>query len=129
MKTWKEIETKLMADDGDAFPAGLHDRIVRAVRDDRAAASPAAPPRRLAGLWLMAGATAVALVAAAAGLLLASRSRMSPVQTPGAPGLSLERIEAIATGPMKSEYENLQADIASAARFVSASLPSAASGS
>lgn len=132
MKTWNEIEAGLKAEPGVEPPAGLHDRILRAVRDDRAAATRTAAPRHYVSLWLMAGATVVALGAMTSVLLLAPMPP-APERTlsaaPSAPTISFASLEALATRPMQNEYENLQADIASAARFIAASLPSGASGS
>ena len=69
MKTWNEIEAGLKADPGVEPPAGLHDRILRAVRDDRAATARTTAPRHYVSLWLMAGATVAALGAMTSVLL------------------------------------------------------------
>lgn len=132
MKTWNEIEAGLKAEPGVEPPAGLHDRILRAVRDDRAATARTTAPRHYVSLWLMAGAT-VAALGAMTSVLLFSPAPPAPERAmpaaPGTPAISFARLEALATRPMRNEYENLQADIASAARFIAASLPSGASGS
>lgn len=122
MKTWSEIERYLKNEVGaEPPPADLHHRIMRSVRDDRAAAA-AKFPRRFSAGWMLAGTAAAAMVIAV--ILQSPRpSRTAVTAAPTAPEFSLENIEAFATAPVKNEMQSLQTDFASAARFISSCLP------
>ncbi len=130
MKSWREIEEQLKTENHrDEIPDGLHDRIMRAVRDDRAAASIAAKPSHFAQAWLWAAAAATAVIAIA---MIAHRT---PPRHPGmtaelsAPAFfSLASLEDFATSPVNDEVNNLRADISSAASFIQSCLPSGEAG-
>lgn len=131
MKTWNEIENRLKSENHrDEPPRDLHDRIMRAVRDDRAAATIAAPEKKFPGVWLFAGAFAALVVAA-----LFTFSRPAPqskisqaAPAPESSAFSLASIEAVATAPVENEVQNLNADFASAAKFIAGCLPGEKSG-
>lgn len=130
MKTWKEVEQRLKSEDGGGeIPAGLHDRILRAVRDDRAARPGTAPSRPYAGLWLAAGIATLAVIGIVVAALLPPPHAAQVGQAPETPAFSLTGLAALATAPMQKEYDNLQSDLAAAARFITAPLPGNGSGS
>ena len=62
MKTWNEIEDKLSAErSGSAFPDGLHDKIMRAVREDRVQVASELPHHAWTS-WCLAAVTFAAAV-------------------------------------------------------------------
>lgn len=128
MKTWNEIEAQLKSEGGAEPSAKLHDNILRAVRDDRAAANLAEAPRHHTGIWLLAaGAVAAALVVA----VLPQRPLPRPAAPPPDTGaiFSLASLEAAATSPMENELQNIRSDLDSAATFIANCLPGDRSGS
>lgn len=129
MKTWNEIEQRLKTENQrDEMPAGLHDQILRAVRDDRAAVSSAGRTHHYAAYWLMGGALATAIVGMTTILFLPPFRAVQPSATPSAPSISLAGFETMATSPIRNEVEALRTDFASAARFLADYIPGSPSG-
>lgn len=127
MKNWNEIEQRLKNENTAAAPAGLHDQIMRAVRDDRAATTAATPDRQrhFASYWLMGGAFGIAVVA-----MIALPFILPPigvVEGPAAritPSIALPDIEAFATTPIHTEIEALRADLVAATLHIASYFPS-----
>ena len=120
---WAGIEARLRREgDGPEFTEALRGRILRAVRDDRAAASVAAPPRRTpAWMWLAAGAAAALAVA-----VLRPAPAPSAAPAPAAARESyLPDVAAMARAPLQVESVRLQADLRNAAGFLLDCLPAA----
>lgn len=131
MKNWNQIEQQLRtATPREDFPAGLHDRIVRAVRDDRAAATVTTPDRQrnFASFWLMGGAFGIAVLAMGSALIFGPSLLTESEPVASAPGFSLAAVEAFADDPMQNEVEALRADILATARYVAAYLPDTTGG-
>jgi hypothetical protein len=129
MKTWREIEEQLKSESHrDEFPAGLHDRVLRAVRDDRAAASIESRSHRFAAAWLLTGVAAAFVIAAAVIFQRPPPHASQIASVPAVSGFSFASLEAIATAPMDTEVANLETDIASAAKFLADCLPGDQSG-
>ena len=130
MKTWNEIENRLRSENSDGeFPPDLHDRIMRSVRDDRAASSIASSGHRPVLAWLLAGASVVACAIAITTKIQRPAAKTDSIAiAPSPPEISFASIEAIATAPMNNEVANLETDIASAAKFLVDCLPESSSG-
>lgn len=119
MKTWNEIENRLKNEGGGTPPPGLHHRIMRTVRDDRAAETMRIP-HALRLPWLLAGAAACAL---AVSVVQFRPATAEVVASPAAPDFSLAMFEVFAMSPVQTELQNLRADLVSAAQFVSDCVP------
>lgn len=117
MKTWNDLEIRLRQAATPAPAADLHHRILRAARDDRAAAS-VHEPRTAYGLWLLAGTAACAL---AVTVFQFRAVRTTPdLDTPA---LSFAMLETFAASPVENEWTNLRSDLVAAAQFVSDCVP------
>ncbi len=128
MKTWNEIENRLKSEGGAEPSANLHADILRAVRDDRAAATLAEAPRHHTGIWILA-ATAVAAAVVVAVIPQRPLPRPAVISSSSDSIFSLASLEAVATSPMENEVQNLQTDFQSAADFIANCLPGDQSGS
>ena len=121
MKTWNEIENRLKRE-GDAEPsANFHNALLRAVRDDRAAATLAETPKHHTGVWILA-ATAVAAAVVVAVLPQRPLPHSGPLPSSDAI-FSLASLQDVATSPMDTELQNIRSDLNSAAEFIANCLP------
>ena len=118
MKTWNEIEQRLRNEPAPAPSPALHDRIVRAVRDERAAAVSAHPHSFVSSWWVTA--TLAAACAVVALVVMRPRAETTPL---GAPSVSFALIESLASAPVENEWQNLRTDLASAAEHLTACVP------
>ena len=123
MKTWNDIETRLRQEATPVPSADLHHSILRAVREDRAAAIATQRPHRSPAFWLLASAATCALV------LTLVQFRPAPENPDlGSPALSFAMLETFAASPVENEWTNLRSDLASAAQFVSDCVPTVSAG-
>ena len=127
MKTWREIEEQLKTEHcPDEMPPDLHHSIMRAVRVDRAADRSGETTRNFPFVWLLAGASAAAVIVIASAMAIHRAPPQPTMRTAdvATPALFFANIEAIATAPVQNEVKNLREDFASAARFIENCLPS-----